>query len=1162
MSRSGERRAGARVGFWVVGLALVGVAAGAFWLTRSPAGLPSPGSDEYRETVRAFYRGLASVEVGLLDDARTQFSRAADLAPAEPAIAANLAVAHIGFGDEEAADVQLDLAETLAPGSSEIAFLQGQLAGFRGQFDDAITQYRRAAELNADNLKARFALAQELEQSGGDDDVVEAQRLLEGILGRRPENLAVLVAHVRLATARGDDLAAADTVGRLTALSTDWPESARAQLDALAAAIAEGDLQRAGTAAALLRNVLVRVNAFLESLALVSVSAELVAEPLMSFLRLPSPSPTAAPVDATLTYTVEPLDRSGAPARIVAGLVLSNEAAAPAVIAVDDREIRRIDTTEVVLLPDGGGVSDTPTALQAFDWNSDFLVDLAVTGGGGLGLLEQTEDETFRAVSLVSVDGDPVAVADASGVWVADVEMDGDLDLLLGSIGTEPELLQNNGDGSWTPMQPFSGVTDLVGFVWGDLDRDGDPDAALLDAGGQVSLFTNRQAGQFTDWSALGLPDAVLALALGDLDADSRLDLVTLDGAGDVSRSTWDGEDWETERVATWDSFPAGARPGSHRLLLADLDNNGALDVTASGGADTRIWLSDERSVLEAFAAPPAAEALGVIDLNGDGWLDFVGLQDAAPVRMLGRGTAGYQWQEIRPRAQLAAGDQRINSFGVGGEVEVRSGLLVQKQVLTGAPLHFGLGVYPAVDVTRIVWPNGVMQADFDFATGQVVIAEQRLKGSCPWLFAYDGTEMQFVTDFLWRSPLGLRINAQDTAGITQTEDRVLIRGDQLVPRNGEYDLRITAELWETHFFDAVSLLVVDHPHETEVYVDERFAKEPVTLATYTTGPSRPVQQAWDDAGDDVTDLVDTRDGRYLASVKRGRYQGVTRDHVLEVDLGPTVVDHDAVYLLAHGWVYPTDSSINVAIGQGGHLAPRGVALEAKDRAGAWQLVHADLGFPAGKNKTMVIELTRLPDGHVPRQVRLRTNLEVYWDWIGHAPKLDHPSVESTRLDARLAMLQYRGFSRTDFHGPRALEIPRYEIANTRPRWRDLVGYHTRFGDVGALLAGVDDRYVIMNAGDELRLRFPAPPPPPDGWRRDFVLIGDGWIKDGDFNTTHSKTVGPLPSHDNPEYRSGLSAALEDDPVYRRHHEDWQTYHTRFVTPTDYLRGLGRVPRE
>ena len=91
-------------------------------------------------------------------------------------------------------------------------------------------------------------------------------------------------------------------------------------------------------------------------------------------------------------------------------------------------------------------------------------------------------------------------------------------------------------------------------------------------------------------------------------------------------------------------------------------------------------------------------------------------------------------------------------------------------------------------------------------------------------------------------------------------------------------------------------------------------------------------------------------------------------------------------------------------------------------------------------------------------------------------------------------------------------ETPVYErVANVTQRWRDLVGYYTRFGDVDPFPAGVDDRYVIMNAGDELSLRFQDPAPPPAGWRRDFVLIGDGWEKDGDYNTDFSKTVLPLP---------------------------------------------------
>ena len=106
------------------------------------------------------------------------------------------------------------------------------------------------------------------------------------------------------------------------------------------------------------------------------------------------------------------------------------------------------------------------------------------------------------------------------------------------------------------------------------------------------------------------------------------------------------------------------------------------------------------------------------------------------------------------------------------------------------------------------------------------------------------------------------------------------------------------------------------------------------------------------------------------------------------------------------------------------------------------------------------------------------------------------------------------------------------------------------------LLGSIDDRYVIMNAGDELQLRFPAPSPPPDGHARDFVLIGDGWVKDGDFNTTFSRTVRPLPSHDRSAYdASPHLPELEDEPVYRRYPEDWRKYHTRFVTPHQFLGG-------
>jgi hypothetical protein len=344
--------------------------------------------------------------------------------------------------------------------------------------------------------------------------------------------------------------------------------------------------------------------------------------------------------------------------------------------------------------------------------------------------------------------------------------------------------------------------------------------------------------------------------------------------------------------------------------------------------------------------------------------------------------------------------------------------------------------------------------------------------------------------------------------------------------------------------------MVVDHPAGTDVFVDERFSPAaPPALTLYAVAERHPVARAWDHHGTDVTAAVSREDGQHLATFAKGAYQGIAEEHFVEFEVG-----RDAETLLASGWVYPTDSSINVAIGQGGHVTPQGLILEAQDAAGAWRVVNDRIGFPAGKNKTIVIGLE---DAHGASRLRLRTNLEIYWDALETARVVDTP-LRTNRLSAANAELRYRGFSDTTSPRGSSPETPHYDrLASTSPRWRDLVGYHTRFGDVTELVDGVDDRYVIMNAGDELSIRFPEQPAAGDGWQRDFVLIGDGWEKDGDFNTAFSQTVLPLPSHAQPDYGAGVtSLELEDDPVYQHHKEDWQKYHTRYVTPQRYLQGL------
>ncbi len=1133
-----------------------------WWLHGRGPVVPRPGSAAYEEMARAFYHGLAALEVGLLDDARDQFTRATATVPGEPAGWANLGLTQLRLGEVEAAAEPVGRALALAPDDGDLVLLAARMESARGRVDESLVHLRRAVSLDTEGLRARFALAEELERAGqaGADD--EAQRLLEELRARSPRNLAVLLERTRLAGKRGDVARLRESVSSIAALAAGWPEPALEQLRGLERAAAAGILPDASRSTVLLRNVLARVPAFTESLGQVRTPSELIAEPLPTFLVMAPVSAAPDPADEGLSYARDVIDPA---ARGTALLALSADGrAAPAVLVADGAQVRRVgETGPAVPLPAPAGTAFRATAamLAALDWDHDFITDLAVAGPAGVRIYRQGPGGVLADATPKTVDGPPLTCA-CTGAWAADLEMDGDVDLVLGVEDGGTLVARNNGDGTWRVLQTFTAVHQAAAFVWVDLDRDLDPDAAFLDGRGRLVVYLNRQAGQFAPLDVPSGPRPLLGLGAADLDADGTFDLVTIDDAGAIRRLSRADGGWRQDDVTAWAGFAGqGAAAGSYRLLTEDLDNNGALDVVASGPAGTRIWLADARFDVQLLAGAVDAEVFAAADVNGDGVLDLLGLAGGVPVRALGRGTRGYHWKSFSTRGQQNAGDQRINAFGAGGQLEVRAGLLWQRQAVTGRPVHVGLGSRSAIDVARIVWPNGVPQAEFGVAVDGVFAAEQRLKGSCPWVFADDGQAMTFVTDFLWRSPLGLRINAQDTAGVVQTEDWVKIRGDQLVPRDGTYDLRITAELWETHFFDHVSLQVIDHPLGTEVFVDERFsAARPQAGTIRAFSPPVPVTRAEDERGNDVTALVAARDGRYLASFPKGAYQGIAPEHYVDVTLPARRPGAGAPTLVALGWVYPTDSSINMAIGQGASVRPSGVVLEALGADGRWRVVDPDVGFPAGKNKTMLIDLSGAGEA---TRVRLRTNLEVYWDWLAVATPAE-VGVRAAHLPLASADLRFRGFSVTTSPRGEAPETPVYDrLANTTPRWRDLEGYYTRFGDVRELLASVDDRYVIMNAGDEMRLRFTAAAEPPAGWRRDFVLVGDGWEKDGDYNTSFSQTVLPLPSHARPAY--GSSAAddtLEADPVYRRHASDWERFHTRYVGSSRFVAGLrpGRGP--
>jgi cytochrome c-type biogenesis protein CcmH/NrfG len=1109
---------------------------------------PRISGETYAESVAAFHVSLAAMQTSQDVLARQHLERLTQLVPEEPAGWANLGLLLLRQQQTDEAIPHIARASELAPRNAAIQRLLALAQTQKGDTDAAIRHWRRGIELDPADVKGPFALAQELERQGGPANEAEAQQIL-GSLVDRSGNLAARLEYARLAAKRGDARGLSAALDALRQAAGSWPPEAQTRLAAVRQAAANAPAN-ATTPVIFLKNVLIRSPQYRAAYAALTTPLSAMGEPLVQFVALENPVPHPAPPDDRLTFSIDAVPAVPSTGVTWASAVWLTGDGNPIVIAADRREVR-LPNGAALPFPSGPASTSMPGtySVTAADLNYDMRSDLVFAGDGGLRIFRQDPAGGFTDITGAAKTPADVARGPLSGAWAADVDTDGDLDVIVARPSGPVSVLRNNGDGTVLAQSPFTAAARVRGFVWADVDGEGVPDAVLLDETGTVRTFLNLRGGEFRERSVPASFAGLAAIASAEVTGDAVLDAIGVRADGAVIRLSQapDGPLWQTSEIARV-ALPPDFFTGGGRLLVADVDNNGAADLIVSNGSAARVLLAGPDATFTQLAAPLQMSVLAAADLDGDGRLDLIGTADGGARVARSQGAKSYHWQAIRPRAATATGDQRINSFGIGGEVEVRTGLHAQKQVISSPSVHFGLGQATRAEVARIIWPNGVLQSEFDLAADAAISASQRLKGSCPWLFAWNGREMGFVTDFIWRSPLGLRINAQATADVLMTEEWVKLRGEQLAARGGVYDLRVTAELWETHFFDHLSLLVVDHPEGTEIFVDERFAVPPPALTVHATSPVREFAAARDDQGRDVAGVVRARDDRHLDFAGRGVYQGVTRPHYVEVELPADAPRVGRLLLVGQGWIHPTDSSVNVALSQGTHPAPNGLSLEVADAGGRFRQVRGGLGFPAGKDKTVLIDLTGLFPPSGARKLRLQTNLEIFWDRLGWAVERPDVGLEPRRIELKSADLRYRGYSVTGQKDASTPERPRYLLEGTAPRWRDLEGFHTRFGDVRELLLTVDDRYVIMNAGDEMVLTFPEAPPPAAGMVRDFVVVGDGWEKDGDYNTTASRTVLPLPTHRSAAYKQG-TGRLEDDPVYRQQQADFERYHTRYVSP-------------
>ncbi len=1139
---------------------------------------PPPGSEQARSdsalTARTW--GLAYLQQQQLPRAEAEFQKVVALAPDQALGYADLGLVYLREGRLGEAEAQLRRAAALDSSNNEIVLMLAEVYRLSGREVDARHELDRVLHSDSTDIRALYALARLAAQAADPAGRPRWESLLRRVLARAPANIVARLELVDLLLARGSAGAAA---GELEALQRQLPqlppEAARFFQRALV-------LARTGRAAEAAFHA-TRFHRAMELTATYQVALErlggaagaFAGYPVLTFnanMAVPTDDPRA--VAAAIRFTDV---TAGSGLEVVPALPDSvasslERAVALAVGDYDD------DATEDLFVAGhlfrgtlgrfvetsaGAGLAfqdrtNRPVAAAFGDFDNDGRLDLYVATTGRGVLLRNEGGGRFRDVAAAGL-ADSGSVAT---VLFSDLDHDGDLDLFV-ATRTGNRAYRNNLDGTFREMAAPMGLA-MVGSrdaAAADFDGDGRTDLVVVATDGSPRLFHNRGQGRFEDVTAASGLAAVRragAVAVGDYDNDGSLDLffTSLDGSdAALYHNRGDG------------TFELDRRTSSLRRRLAgvvgldaaffDFDNDGRLDLVVVGKGGVRLFRNDATRGFEDFSSilPDslrAGRAVAVADIDQDGDLDLIVVGwDGRPRVLRNDGGNVNQYVDVRLVA-LRQGSGKNNGFGLGATVELRARDLYQLRLATDRVTHFGLGRRLKADVLRVRWPNGVSQTVYYPGTEEDVLEQQQLKGSCPFLYVWDGGAFTFATDAMWNSALGMPLGIMTREGGIMSasphasQEYLRLPSGLLRPRDGRYELRLTEELWETGYLDEARLLAVDHPESVQVYVNERFVPAGgASLRLYQVARPRPPVAATDEVGNDLLPALRAQDDVYAATLRPARYQGLTELHDLVLDFG-SLAGMDSVFLFLTGWIYPTDASINFALAQSHALQVVPLQVQVRDPAGQWRTVIPDLGFPAGKRKTVIADLTG-KFLSADRRVRIRTNMEIYWDRAFVAATASASPVTVTALRPVAADLHYRGFSRMyrkgGRYGPQWYD---YGTVSREPAWAPIVGAFTRYGDVLPLVDAADDRYVIFGPGDEIALQFDsaAAPPLPRGWTRDFLIYTDAWLKDADLNTAAGGTVDPLPFHGMSRYPYGADEAFPGDSAHRRFVE---TYNTRRV---------------
>ncbi len=1038
----------------------------------------------------AINEGIALMTLQKLDEAKKSLQAGIALDPGNPQAWYNLGLAQHADNDLEPALTSFRKAAALDPRDVDSFYFAGVCLSEMKRFDDAIAMFSRALAITPLHASSEFAMARALQRSGRTAEARQHFKIFQHMTS------------AKISSAIG--LAYGEQGHYSTVTPVEEPQEHQQAM----------------------------------------IPVKLEAQPMSG--TIPDATGGACMLDATGSGTMDLV------------LMASGEQAIRVLHRGAGGKFVELDAVAAGLKASGRAV-----ACTVGDFDADSLNDLAVAFEDRIVLFKNLGKGKFQDVTEAA---GIVARNRPTGISFLDYDHDADLDLYvtgapLHSGGTSNVLWRNNGNKTFTDVTEQTGLGGsgtTAATMLTDFNNDRAVDIAVTGDAPAPVLFVNPREGKYPQQP---LYDAKLpstrGIAVLDFDKDGWMD-IAVTHAGAPGLTLWRNVVGSQNVGRRFERVPlplSGATAGWGATAI-DIDNDGWVDLAAivetAAGPRVKVFRNRGNGTFEDVSHAlgldrvklTAPRGLIAADVDGDGAADLIVTQkNAAPVLL--RNIGANRNHSVR----LDLTGYADNKTAIGAKVEIFANGQWQKWEMASASglatqpapqLLVGLGKAESIDLLRILWPTGVLQDEIDLPHTPVIAMKEadRRGSSCPVLFAWNGHKYKLVTDVIGAAVVGHWFTPT-RRNTPRPAEWIKVEGSQLKNVDGKLSLRFIEPMEEVNYIDQLRLVAVDHPANVDVNPDERFLDDPpfATGRVIASADARLPLGAWDGKGRDVLATISRADHEFASGFTPTPYDGFANEHTLTLDLG-TVDTAQPLRLLMTGYVNYFSATSLYAAWQAG-IKPLSPYMEAEHSDGSWQRIPGDAGFPAGLERTIVVDLTgKLAAG--TRRIRLVTNLEIYWDQVlvdNHA----EAASRSTDVPLVSATEHFRGYP-TQIEGSSSgdLDYDYDRISLTGP-YQHQRGNYTRYGDVTALVSGVDDRYAIFGSGEEIATEFDARalPPLPAGWHRDYFFYANGYVKDMDWWDASPYTVAQLPYHGMSQYPYRAPERFPDDNAAVDYQLNW-----------------------